>query len=235
MPEFIVEFGKDGSPPGDGRLDAPAFHRNHAAIAPVLDAFLQGRAGDVLEIGSGTGQHAVAFASRSPAITWWPTDLNDNHLRSIAAWRAHAKLDNVKAPVRLDASAADWRLAALGLPSSFIAIFCANVIHISPWAVAEGLFAGAGRHLAADGRLFLYGPFKRDGVHNAPSNAAFDEEPAPPQSGMGRARHRRPAKARSDKRASPRRAGRDAGRTTRCWCSTRAQSGLKFIATPLMQ
>ena len=68
-----------------------------------------------------------------------------------------------------------WDLAALGLPSRFIAIFCANVIHISPWAVAEGLFAGAARHLAADGRLFLYGPFKRDGQHNAPSNAAFDE------------------------------------------------------------
>ena len=175
MPEFTVEFGKDGPPPDDGRLDAAAFHRNHAAIAPVLDAFLQGRAGDVLEIGSGTGQHAVAFASRWPAVTWWPTDLNDNHLRSIAAWRTHARLDNVKTPVRLDASANDWRLAALGLPSSFVAIFCANVIHISPWAVAEGLFAGAARHLAADGRLFLYGPFKRDGQHNAPSNAAFDE------------------------------------------------------------
>ena len=101
--------------------------------------------------------------------------LNDNHLRSIAAWRSHTKLDNVKAPVRLDASAADWRLPALGLPSQFTAIFCANVIHISPWAVAEGLFAGAARHLAAGGRLFLYGPFKRDGKHTAPSNAAFDD------------------------------------------------------------
>jgi SAM-dependent methyltransferase len=175
MPEFTVEFGKDGPPPEDGRLDAAAFHRNHGAIAPVLDAFLQGRTGDVLEVGSGTGQHAVAFAGRWPAVTWWPTDLNDNHLRSIAAWRTHARLDNVKPPVRLDASQNDWRLAALGLPSSFIAIFCANVIHISPWAVAEGLFAGAARHLAADGRLFLYGPFKRDGQHNAPSNAAFDD------------------------------------------------------------
>jgi SAM-dependent methyltransferase len=175
MPEFTVEFGKDGPPPEDGRLDAAAFHRNHGAIAPVLEAFLQGRTGDVLEIGGGTGQHAVAFASRWPAVTWWPTDLNDNHLRSIAAWQTHARLENVKPPVRLDASANDWRLPALGLPSSFIAIFCANVIHISPWAVAEGLFAGAARHLAADGRLFLYGPFKRDGQHNAPSNAAFDE------------------------------------------------------------
>jgi SAM-dependent methyltransferase len=175
MPEFVVEFGNDGPPPEDGRLDAAAFHRNHAAIAPVLEAFLQGRTGDVLEIGAGTGQHAVAFASKLAAITWWPTDLNDNHLHSIAAWRAHAQLENVQAPVRLDASAADWRLSALGLPSAFTAIFCANVIHISPWAVAEGLFAGAERHLIAGGRLFLYGPFKRDGAHNAPSNAAFDQ------------------------------------------------------------
>ena len=175
MPEFVIEFGAGDIPPDDGRLDAAAFHRNHQAIAPVLEAFLRGRSGDVLEIGGGTGQHAVAFASRLPSITWWPTDFNDNHLRSIAAWRHHAKLGNVMEPVRLDASAADWRLPALGLPAEFVAIFCANVIHISPWAAAEGLFAGAARHLAAAGRLFLYGPFKRDGRHSAPSNAAFDE------------------------------------------------------------
>lgn len=174
MPEFVVEFGKGGPPPEDGRLDAAAFHRNHAAIAPVLESFLRGRTGDVLEVGSGTGQHAVAFAGRLPAVVWWPTELNDNHLRSIMAWRAHVRLDNVREPVRLDASAPDWRLPALGLPSTFTAIFCANVIHIAPWAVAEGLLAGAGRHLAGGGRLFLYGPFKRDGQHNAPSNAAFD-------------------------------------------------------------
>jgi SAM-dependent methyltransferase len=175
MPEFVVEFGKDGPPPEDGRLDAAAFHRNHAAIAPVLEAFLRDRTGDVLEIGSGTGQHAIAFASRLPGITWWPTDLNDNHLRSIAAWRAHAKIADVQAPVRLDASASDWKLSEHGMPASFLAMFCANVIHIAPWAVAEGLFAGASRHLAPGGRLFLYGPFRRDGAHNAPSNAAFDE------------------------------------------------------------
>jgi len=175
MPEFVVEFGKDEPPPEDGRLDAAAFHRNHAAIAPMLEGFLKGRSGDVLEIGSGTGQHAVAFASRLPGIVWWPTDLNDNHLRSIAAWRAHAKIPDVQTPVRLDASATDWRLHEHKLPSLFAAMFCANVIHIAPWSVAEGLFAGAGRHLAPGGRLFLYGPFRRDGVHNAPSNAAFDE------------------------------------------------------------
>ena len=175
MPEFVIEFGQDGPPPEDGRLDAAAFHRNHAAIAPVLEAFLMSRSGGVLEIGSGTGQHAVAFASRLPGVVWWPTDLNDNHLRSIAAWRAHSKLANVQAPVPLDASASDWTLRELGLPDSFAAMFCANVIHIAPWSVAEGLFAGAARHLAPGGRLFLYGPFRRDGAHNAPSNAAFDE------------------------------------------------------------
>ena len=174
-PRFTIEFGKDEPPTQDGRLDAAAFHRNHQAIAPVLEAFLRDRAGDVLEVGGGTGQHAVAFAQKLSAITWWPTDLNDNHLRSIAAWCTHTGLANVRAPVRLEASAKDWGLPALGLPSPFVAIFCANVIHIAPWAVAEGLFAGAARHLTADGRLFLYGPFKRDGVHNAQSNAAFDE------------------------------------------------------------
>jgi SAM-dependent methyltransferase len=176
MPDYVIEYGKTGAPPEpDGRMDGPAFHRNHAAIWPVLEAFLRGRTGDVFELGSGTGQHAVEFARRSPTVTWWPSDPDDNHLRSIAAWRAHAKLENVRAPVRLDASEADWSLRERGLPAEWLTIYCANVIHIAPWAVAEGLFAGAGRHLRADGRLLLYGPFKRDGQHNAPSNAAFDE------------------------------------------------------------
>jgi SAM-dependent methyltransferase len=176
-PRFALEYGKDGLPPADaeGRLDAPAFHRNHEAIASVIVKFLEGRSGDVLEIGSGTGQHAVALASQVATIAWWPTDLNDNHLRSIAAWRAHAKIPDVQAPVRLDASASDWKLREHGLPTSFVAMFCANVIHISPWSVAEGLLAGAGRHLAAGARLFLYGPFRRDGAHSAPSNAEFDQ------------------------------------------------------------
>ena len=175
MTEFVVEFGEDRPPPDDGRLDAAAFHRNYKAIAPVLRKFLEGRAANILEIGSGTGQHAVAFASQMPAITWWPTDLNDSHLRSIVAWRDHMKLDNVKPPVRLDASAADWKLNKHGLPDQFTAVFCANVIHIAPWSVAQGLFAGASRHLVPGGRLVLYGPFRRDGAHNAPSNAAFDQ------------------------------------------------------------
>ena len=174
-PKFTVEFGKDAPPPEDGRLDAAAFHRNRAAIADVLMNFLEGHTGHVLEVGSGTGQHAVDLAGQMPSITWWPTDFNDSHLRSIAAWRRHARLENLKEPVRLDASAADWQLEERGLPASFTVMFCANVIHIAPWAVAEGLFAGASRHLRAGGQLWLYGPFRRDGEHNAPSNAVFDQ------------------------------------------------------------
>jgi SAM-dependent methyltransferase len=175
MPNYAVEYGKAGMPPeADGRLDGRAFHRNHAPIWSVLAKFLGSRSGDVLEIGSGTGQHAVEFARRARLINWWPTDIAESHLRSIAAWRAFARLANLQPPVRLDASQFDWRLGELGLPASFLGMFCANVIHISPWAVAEGLLAGAHRHLQADGRLFLYGPFRRDGIHNAPSNAAFD-------------------------------------------------------------
>src|ERR1700754_4138989 len=125
-PKFIVEFGKDGTPPEDGRLDAPAFHRNREAIADVLLPHLEGHTGHVLEIGSGTGQHAVDMARRMPSITWWPTDFNDSHLRSIAAWRAHARLVNLKGPIKLDAGAADWRLEERGLPASFTLMFCAN-------------------------------------------------------------------------------------------------------------
>jgi SAM-dependent methyltransferase len=176
MPDHVAEYGKGRMPPpeADGRLDAPAFQRNHAAIWSVLEAFLRDCRGDALEIGSGTGQHAAEFARRSPAVVWWPSDHLDSHLRSIAAWRAHAGLANLRPPVRIDASARNWRLAERGLPTEFVAMLCINVIHIAPWAATEGLMAGAGRHLRADGRLFLYGPFRREGIHNAPSNDVFD-------------------------------------------------------------
>ena len=177
MPDYVVEFGKDGgSAAADGRLDAPAFHRNRAPIWAVLEKFLADKSGDVLEAGSGTGQHVVDFASRSPGITWWPSDLNDAHLNSIAAWRAYARLGNLRAPLRIDLSDPDWcpRLHDGSGRGKWLAVFCANVIHIAPWRVAEGLFAGAARYLRPDGRLFLYGPFKRDGKHTSISNAVFD-------------------------------------------------------------
>ena len=177
MAEFVVEFGKDGRRvEPDGRLDAAAFHRNHAPIWAVLQKFLAGKSGDVVEVGSGTGQHVVHFARHTPGIIWWPSDLNENHLRSIEAWRAHSALANIRPPLRIDLTDPAWCPAMQdgSGPDKLLAVFCANVIHIAPWRVAEGLLAGAGRYLRSDGRLFLYGPFKREGKHTAMSNAVFD-------------------------------------------------------------
>jgi len=177
MAEFVVEFGKDGRRvEPDGRLDAAAFHRNHEPIWAVLQKFLAEKSGDVVEVGSGTGQHVVHFARHTPGIVWWPSDLNENHLKSIEAWHAHSALSNIRPPLRIDLTDLAWCPAMQdgSGPDKLLAVFCANVIHIAPWRVAEGLFAGAGRYLRPDGRLFLYGPFKRDGKHTAMSNAVFD-------------------------------------------------------------
>jgi SAM-dependent methyltransferase len=177
MARDVVEFGSSDQPvEPDGRMNAAAFHRNHEAIWAVLGAFLAGKSGDVLEVGSGTGQHVVHFARHSPGITWWPSDLNERHLSSIKAWRAHAGLPNIQSPRRIDLADPAWAAAMHGGggPAELLAVFCANVVHIAPWRVAEGLLAGAARSLRADGRLFLYGPFKRDGKHTALSNAVFD-------------------------------------------------------------
>lgn len=177
MSQYVVEFGKDGSPvEADGRLDAGAFHRNHQAIWHALAPHLGGKAGDVVEVGSGTGQHVVYFAAQTPAITWWPSDLNDAHLKSIAAWRTHAGAANIRPPLRIDLTDPAWcpEMQDGTGPGALLAVFCANVVHIAPWPVAEGLVAGAARYLRPDGRLFLYGPFKRSGRHTSDGNAAFD-------------------------------------------------------------
>jgi hypothetical protein len=177
MADYVVEFGKDGRPvEPDGRLDAPAFHRNRQAIRTLLLRFLAGKSGDVIEAGSGTGQHVVDFARHMQGIIWWPSDFNEQHLKSIAAWRAHAGLENIRPPLRIDLSDPAWcqQMHDGSGPKNLLAVFCANVIHIAPWRVAEGLVAGAGRYLPVGARLFLYGPFKRGGKHTAISNAVFD-------------------------------------------------------------
>jgi hypothetical protein len=172
MARFVVEFGKDGTPPAEeGRLDAPAFHRNQEPIWQALAPHLAAASGHVLELGSGTGQHTVTYAALTPALTWHPSDLQETHLASIAAWRARTDLPNVAPPQRVDLTEPGWTWKPGG---PLTAMLCINVLHVSPWSVAQNLFAGAGRYLATHGRLFVYGPFMRDGTHTAPSNAEFD-------------------------------------------------------------
>ncbi|SFI86254.1 DUF938 domain-containing protein [Albimonas pacifica] len=153
------------------RLVAPAALRNAGPIAEMLTQVLADEAGPLLEIGAGPGQHAVAGAEALPRITWIPSDPDPLHLKSIRAWRAHAGLANLAEPMRLDATD-DWAAATALSHGPLRAVFCANVIHIAPWRVAEGLVAGAARALGGGGRLILYGPFlETEGA--APSNLAF--------------------------------------------------------------
>ena len=157
-----------------GRLDAPTFHRNHDPIWSAIGSWLTQQDGDALEIGSGTGQHIVEFARKAPRLTWWPSDILDAHLRSIEAWSAEAALRNLRRPQILDLTATAWQPS--GPEGALTAIICINVLHIAPWRVSEHLLSGAARLLRPGGRLFVYGPFMRDGVHTAPSNASFDEK-----------------------------------------------------------
>jgi SAM-dependent methyltransferase len=148
-------------------LTSPAVARNRDPILAVLRQVLPAQ-GTVLEIASGTGEHAVHFAAGLPHLTWQPTDPDTDALASIAAHRASAQLPNLLAPLVLDACAPSWPVTRGD------AVVAINMIHIAPWTAAEGLMAGAGRLLARGGVLYLYGPFKEDGRHTAPSNAAFD-------------------------------------------------------------
>jgi hypothetical protein len=152
----------------DNRLHAPATQRNKAAIAAVLAGWLPGH-GTVLELASGTGEHALHFAAAFPDLFWQPSDPDAAHRRSIEAYRSAEGTANLREPLTLDVTLADWPLEA-----PVEAMVCCNMIHIAPWAAAEGLFAGAGRYLNAGGGLYLYGPFVQPGVETAPSNLAFD-------------------------------------------------------------
>jgi len=152
----------------DNRLHAPATQRNKAAIAAVLADWLPA-VGAVLEIASGTGEHAVHFAAAFPGLAWQPSDPDPQHRRSIAAHRQAEGTANLLPPLDLDVTRPDWLLQA-----EVDAMVCCNMIHIAPWAAAEGLLAGAGRHLKPGGGLYLYGPFLQPGVATAPSNLAFD-------------------------------------------------------------
>jgi SAM-dependent methyltransferase len=147
---------------------APATERNREPLLAVLRDVLPER-GLVLEVASGTGEHAAFFAAAFPKLLFQPSDPEPAALRSIEAWRAEAGLFNLLAPVSLDARARDWAVKAAE------AILCVNMVHISPWSATEGLLRGAGRLLEPGAPLVLYGPYRRADVETAPSNEAFDE------------------------------------------------------------
>jgi SAM-dependent methyltransferase len=147
---------------------APATSRNREPILGLLKRWLPAT-GLVLEIASGSGEHAAFFAGQFPELQWQPSDASRQALASIAAWRAEAGLANLREPLRLDVRE-PWPLDRAD------ALFSANMIHIAPWECALALMAGAGRVLRPGGVLILYGPFKVAGRHTASSNQAFDAD-----------------------------------------------------------
>lgn len=163
----------------DNRQYAPATQRNREPILEVLQRVLPAT-GTVLEVASGTGEHAVFFAPRLTGRKWLPTDVNSQSLVSILAWLAKEPSNNIYSPFQLDVCATVWPIEVSGQPESvyrdeITAIVSINMIHIAPKAACLGLMAGASRILPPGGILYLYGPFKQEGQHTEPSNAAFDE------------------------------------------------------------
>lgn len=154
----------------DERMFSPSAARNSAPILAVLKRVLP-TAGAVLEIGCGTGEHAVCVAEAMPNLIWQPSDTDSGSRASTASWIKFTGLNNVLAPLDIDVCSTLWGVEQ---SAPFDAIVAINMVHIAPWEASLGLFTGAGRLLCAGGLLVLYGPFMRDGAHNAPSNAAFD-------------------------------------------------------------
>lgn len=151
------------------KYNAPAALRNQAPIAEVLKQIIPAGA-RVLELASGSGQHALYFSQELSGVIWQPSDLSDEALASIAAYREESDQARFLAPIRVDASAPPWGLSDLD------AILCVNMIHISPWQSSIGLFAGGGAALKPGGALITYGPYRFDGVFTAPSNRDFDAD-----------------------------------------------------------
>lgn len=151
------------------RLTSPSTARNTAPILAVLKAHMPAR-GRVLEVACGTGEHALAFSTALPGLAWTPSDPDQAAVASAEAWRADGP-DNLQPALRLDATdPTTWP------DGPFEAMFCANMIHISPWAATEGLMRLAGQVLLNPGGLLVtYGPYRETDVETAPSNLAFDE------------------------------------------------------------
>lgn len=153
------------------RLFSPSAARNRDAIRDVFIEVMSDK-GAILEVGGGTGEHAVHIAGALPGVQWLTGDPDPASRASIAAWIEETRLSNLRGPHAIDVTALEWGVEDA---APFDGIVSINMVHIAPFAAAKGLFAGAGRLLRSGGKLFLYGPFSRNGVHAAPSNKAFDE------------------------------------------------------------
>ena len=151
------------------KLSSPSAQRNREPIAAVLADWLP-ESGLILEIASGSGEHAVHFAQAFPQLEWQPSDPDPEALLSIEAWRADSGLANLREPVILDAAATTWPVEQAN------AVLNINMVHISPWEAALGLLDGAARVLGTGGKLILYGPWIVEGLPTAPSNLAFDAD-----------------------------------------------------------
>jgi len=155
--------------PEDPRLHSPAADRNRGPILAELQRLLP-RSGLLLEVASGTGQHAAHCCAGLPGWHWLPSDFEADALPSISAWCRG--LERVHPPLQLDVLQPRWP----GVPVPVDAVFCANMIHIAPWPCCAGLMQGAARHLSAAGLLITYGPYLEDGVPTSPGNLAFDAD-----------------------------------------------------------
>jgi hypothetical protein len=152
---------------------SPAADRNKQAILDVLVRVLP-KSGNALEIASGTGQHVAWFAAGLPAWTWQPSDAQADGFESITVWADQQGVRNVRAPVLLDVMAPGWSPAQVDF-GPFDLIYCANMLHISPWATCAALMRGGAKHLDPGGRLITYGPYLEDAVPTSPGNLAFDQ------------------------------------------------------------
>ncbi len=154
----------------DQRMFSPSAARNSTPILEFIKSILP-TTGMVLEIGCGTGEHAVCFAEAMPNLIWQPSDTDTDARASTASWIKFVGLKNLLAPLDINVCSTLWGVEEA---APFDAIMSINMVHIAPWAACLGLFAGAGRLLCDGGLLIFYGPFMRGGVHNSPSNADFD-------------------------------------------------------------
>jgi hypothetical protein len=193
----------------DPRQYAPATLRNRDFIVGALRDVLPTK-GVILEIASGSGEHVVHFARNFPNLIFQPSDREPDALQSVAAWVKATRVTNVRGPMVLDVSQSPWPIASAD------GIICINMVHISPWESALGLFRGAAAILPPTAPLYLYGPFKREGFATASSNQAFDRSLSDSQPDLGSARPRSGRSGRAVRRILDSDDHRDARKQSEC-------------------